>query len=128
MRITRLCATLLILTASVAHAKNPKAYQTGQIAQVNSVPCSAEQDNTQQLCPEYILESDNVVYHIRPRGSRHTTILQVGERTQFHRNKDLILLRSEAAGSKERPFVVISASPASDNTADLRPVRLNHLQ
>jgi hypothetical protein len=128
MRITRLCATLLIIAASMAHARNPKAYQTGQIAQVNSLPCSGEQNNTQQLCPEYILQSNFVVYHLRPSDSRHAPTLSVGERIQFRRNKEIILLRSEVAGSKERPFVVISISPASDNTADLRPVRLNHLQ
>jgi len=128
MRITRLCATLLIMAASMAHAKNPKAYQTGQIAQVSSLACTAEQNNTQHLCPDYTLESNNVAYHIRPRDSRHAPTLSVGERMQFRRNKGMILLRSEAAGSKERPFVVISISPASDNTADLHPVRLNHLQ
>lgn len=129
MRITNVFVALLIV-ASMAYAKNPKAYQTGQISQANFVPCSATQSaKSQPLCREYTLQSENVVYNIRPRDQRHDPPLSVGDRMQFRLNKDNIVLRSESATSREHPFVVISISPASDgSTADVRPIRLNHLQ
>lgn len=128
MRVIKPIAALLLL-ASTAYAKNPKVYQTGQISQMNSVPCSATSSKSRPLCREYTLQSENVVYTIRPRDQKHDLSLSAGDRAQFRLNKEIILLRSEAANSKEHPFVVISVSPASDtSTADVRPVRLNHLQ
>lgn len=129
MRKTKLLVALLAV-ASLAYAKNPKVYQTGQISQMNSVPCSATKNSkSQPLCREYTLQSENVIYTIRPRDQRHDLSLSAGDRTQFRLNKEIILLRSETANSKEHPFLVISVSPASDSsTADVRPVKLNHLQ
>ena len=129
MRITNLFLALPVFL-SIAYAKDPKPYQTGQISQMTSVPCSATKDESSQpLCREYTLQSENVAYTVRPRNQKQELSLSVGDRAQFRLDKDTIVLRSETAGSKEHPFVVISVSPASEsNTADVRPVRLNHLQ
>ena len=71
----------------------------------------------------------NVIYYIRPRDQKHAVTLQTGDRAEFRLNKGIILLRTEEAGSKEHPFVVISVSPASDTSAaDVRSMRVNHLQ
>jgi hypothetical protein len=128
MRLLNLCAVVLILVSPLAYAKDPKAYQIGRVSQSQAVPCSSGH-KTQSLCQEYILESENIVYQIRPRDRKHATPLQTGDRAEFRLNKGLMLLRSEEAGSKERPFVVMSVSPASNTSAaDVRSMRVNHLQ
>lgn len=124
MRSTAVCAIVLGL-ASLAQAKDPKPYQTGQLMQMDSVPCTDAQ--SRPLCREYTLESENVVYHIRPRNQKHS-VLPVGERAQFRLQKDTILLRTEEVDSKEQPYVVVSISPRSDSDTAEVSVRLNHLQ
>ena len=128
MRLTKHCAVALIFISSIAYAKEPKAYQIGRVVQSQAVPCRSGH-KTQSLCQEYILESENVHYQIRPRGRKQATSLQTGDRAEFRLNKGMMLLRSEQAGSKEQSFAIISTSPASDTSAaDVRSMRVNHLQ
>ena len=104
MRKTILTVALLGLV-STAYAKNPKVYQTGQISQTNSVPCSATKNSkSQPPCREYTLQSENVVYTIRPRDQKHDLSLCAGDRAQFRLNKEII---SSAIGSCEQQRVSV---------------------
>jgi hypothetical protein len=142
---TTLCVVLGL--ASVALAKDPKPYQTGKLLQMDSVTCgTAEKDakslagemlgtdsgskKTQELlCQEYVLESERVIYRIRPHDEKHPVLLPVGERAQFRLQKDKMLLRVEDLDSKEREYVVVSMTPRTDSSsADASPQHLNHLQ
>jgi hypothetical protein len=133
--------------ASAAFAKDPKPYQTGKLLQMDSVQCGvAEKDaksftgemlgtdsgnkKTQELlCQEYVLQSERVIYRIRPRDEKHPVLLPVGERGQFRLQKDKMLLRVEDLDNKEREYIVVSMTPRSDtNTADASPIHMNHLQ
>ncbi len=140
-----LCAILGL--ASLAYAKDPKPYQTGKLLQMDSVPCGiAEKDGksfagemlgtdsgskkTQELlCQEYVLQSERVIFRIRPRDEKHPVLLPVGEQAQFRLQKDKMLLRVEDLDSKEREYTVVSMTPRSDSsTADAATPRVNHLQ
>ena len=126
MRYKSLVLAAIFLTAA-AYAKEPKAYQSGKVIQMDSVSCSP--DKTQELlCHEYVLQAEKVVYRVRPRDAKHPVLLPVGEQAQFRFEKDKMLVRVEYIDSKERECVVVSMSPRSDSTADASPVRLNHLQ
>ena len=133
--------------ASAAVAKDPKAYQTGKLLQMDSVQCGTAEKNstsvagemlgtdsgskkTQEvLCQEYVLQSERVIYRIRPRDEKHPVLLPVGEQAQFRLQKDKMLLRVEDLDSKEREYIVVSMTPRSDSTsADASPSRVNHLQ
>lgn len=133
--------------ASAAYGKEPKPYQTGKLVQMDSVQCgTAEKDaqsfagemlgtdsgskKTQELlCQEYVLQSERVIYRIRPRDGKHPVLLPVGEQAQFRLQKNKMLLRVEGLDSKEREYIVVSMTPRSDSsTADATPLRLNHLQ
>ena len=134
----------LILAAATAFAKDLKAYQSGELLQMDSVSCGVQQKNgdnlnvptetgsdhlkTQKVCQEYVLQTDRTIYRIRARDKRHPELLPVGERAQFRFEKDKLLLRAEYADSKEREYVVVSTKPRSESTADASPIRLNHLQ
>ena len=140
-----LCAVLTL--ASATFAKEPKPYQTGKLLQMDSVQCgTAEKDATslagemlgtdsgskkthELLCQEYVLQSDHVIYRIRPRDEKHPVLLPVGEQAQFRLQKDKMLLRVEDLDNKEREYIVVSMTPRSDSsTADASISRINHLQ
>jgi hypothetical protein len=136
----------LTLLAAAAYAKEPRAYQSGKLLQMDSVQCGVDEKDgksfageiigtdsghkkTQELlCQEYLLQTDKMIYRIRPKDAKHPVLLPVGERAQFRLDKDKMLLRVEDLDSKEREYIVVSMTPRSDSTADASPVRLNHLQ
>lgn len=135
-----------ILLAASAYGKEPKAYQSGKLLQMDSVQCGVDEKDaksftgemigtdsghkkTQELlCQEYLLQAEKVIYRIRPRDTKHPMLLPVGDRAQFRLEKDKMLLRVEDLDSKEREYFVVSMTPRSDSTADASPARLNHLQ
>src|SRR5258708_12893025 len=68
--------------------------------------------NTRQvLCQEYLLQSDRITYRIRPKDDKHPALLPVGEKAQFHIEKDRMKLRVEDLDDKEREYVVVSMTP-----------------
>ncbi len=121
-----------LLLAAIAHAKEPKAYQDGKLLQMDSVQCgtneNAKKGKTQELlCQEYVVQTEQVLYRIRPKDDKHPVLLPVGQNAQFRLNKTKMLLRIEGEG-KEREYVVVSVKPRGDSTADASPARVNHLQ
>jgi hypothetical protein len=154
---SRLLLSIVLGLASAASAKDPKPYQTGKLLQMDSVQCgTAEKDansftgeklsmdsgsnkTSEQLCQEYIVQSERVTYRIRPRDEKHSVLLPVGEQAQFRLQENKMLLRVEDLDDpyrnnpdrnrKEREYVVVSMTPRSEsNTADASPARANHLQ
>lgn len=133
-----------ILLAELAYAKEPKAYQSGKLVQMDSTQCSgtdkgakdpanesadSSHSNIQDLyCGEYLVQADQVVYRIRPKHAKHAALLPIGEWAEFRLEKDKMLLRTPHFDDKEREYIVVSVTPRGDSTADSHPVRLNHLQ
>jgi hypothetical protein len=133
--------------ATAAYAKEPKAYQSGKLLQMESVKCGeAEKDahslagemlgtdsgnkKTQELlCQEYVLQAERVIYRIRPRDEKHPVLLPVGDQAEFRLEKDRMIIRIEELDNKEHEYVVLSMTPRTDSsTADATPSRVNHLQ
>jgi|SRR5580658_7608189 hypothetical protein len=146
-----LCIVLALAVA--AHAKDPKPYEIGNLQQMDSVQCGVTDNGVptpadqmvsndggkQRLCQEYVLQSERVTYHIRPRNEKDSVLLPVGEPVRFRLQTDRIVLRVEDLSGTNLPgkdsrgkdyqYVVVSMSPRSDSsTADATPVHLNHLQ
>jgi len=142
----KLWLSVLVL-ASLAYAKEPKAYQAGTLLQMDSVNCgmsekdsdnlagdtlgvdSAHKQTKEPMCQEYVLQAEDVIYRIRPRGERHPVLLPIGQIAQFRLQKERMLLRLDGVDNKEREYTVVSMRPRSDSsTADATAKRLNHLQ
>jgi hypothetical protein len=125
-----------LLLAATAYAKELKAYQDGKLLQMDSVQCgmddNAKKGKTQDLlCQEYLVQTDQVIYRIRPKDDKHAVLLPIGQRAQFRlekKEKNKMLLRIEGIDSKEREYFVLSIKPRGDSSAEARPARLNHLQ
>ena len=129
-----------ILLASFAQAKEPKVHESGTLLQMDSAECGVDENSGKSvmgelvgtdsahkkthalLCQEYLLQSNTVVYRIRPRDEKHPILLPVGQKAQFRIQKDKMLLQVEDGDSKEREYSVISMTPrqsvkSADNSA-----------
>lgn len=122
----------MILLASLAQAKEPKTHQSGTLLQMDSAECGVDENSGKSvmgeivgtdsahkkthalLCQEYLLQSDKVVYRIRPRDEKHPVLLMVGQQAQFRIQKDKMLLQMEDGDSKEREYSVVSMTPRHD--------------
>src|SRR5437879_6346225 len=135
MRLKYLLAVALL--AAVAVAKEPRHYQSGKLLKMESVMCGTDEKNGKSLagemigtdsshkkmhdllCPEYVVQTDKLIYTIRPKDDKHPALLPVGEKAQFRLDKDKMLLRVEDMDDKEREYVVVSMVPRDsvDTTA-----------
>lgn len=127
----KLCVCVVAL-AGLAYAKDLGPYQSGSLLRMDSVEClageSVREKHNKPLCQEYVVQADNVIYRIRPRG-KNPELLPVGTRVQFRIQKNKMVLRTEDFSGKDREYAVFSATPRTEgNTADSAPVHLNHLQ
>jgi hypothetical protein len=127
MKSTILMCTLLL--ASAAYAKDQRAAESGTLLQMDSVDCGLDQksgksfagemigtDSAHQkthtlLCQEYILQTDHIIYRIRPNDDKHPALLPVGEKAQFRLVKDKMKLRVEDMDDKERDYTVVTMTP-----------------
>jgi|SRR5437016_4268365 len=136
-----------ILLAAVAQGKDAKRYESGQLLQMDSVECGYDEKTGKSLagemlgtdsghkkthallCQEYVLQSERVIYRIRPKDEKHPVLLPVGESAQFRMDKDKMKLRVEDLDDKEREYIVVSMMPRTDgkSTASASS-RSNHQQ
>ncbi len=68
------------------------------------------------LCQEYILETDRVVYRIRPKDEKHP-LLPAGETAEFRIDRDKMVLRVPEGDGRERDYYVVSMTPRIDAQA-----------
>ncbi len=127
-------AIVVVLFGSLAQARDHAVNQSGTLLQMDSVECGADQkggktfagemlgtDSAHQkthvlLCQEYLLQTDRVIYRIRPRDDKHPVLLPVGVKAQFHLDKDKMKLRVEDLDDKEREYTVVSMTPRDSGT------------
>ncbi len=138
------CVLAMVLLAAVAQAKEPKHYQSGKLLKMESVKCGTDEKNgksvagemlgtdsshmktREMLCQQYVLETDRVVYTIRPKDDKHPVLLPIGEKAQFRMDTDKIVLRVEDFDDKERDYEVVSMVPkdsADPATSSSSPVK-----
>ncbi len=124
-----------VLLASLAQAKEPKHYQIGTLLQMDSAEWGVDENRRKSvvgelvgtdsahkkthalLCQEYLLQSDSVIYRIRPRGEKHPVLLPVGDQAQFCIQKDKVLLQPEDRDQKEREYSAVSMTPQVRSSA-----------
>ena len=132
MKIALLGAVLL-LGFTAAQAKDAPSYQSGTLKEMTSVECGFEQKSAKGLvgelvgtddnhsktrktfCQEYVMETNNVVYHIRPREEKHPALLPVGEKAMFRMKKDYMVLKVPEGDDKEREYDVVAMTPVQTN-------------
>jgi len=151
-RKSLLLALALILAVPVtAHAKKKKD-QRGLLESMQSIPCGAKQrgltglgsavaslgvehvNSREQLCPQYLLRTDQMDYRIQPLKTEHAVVLPVGQEAEFKIKKDRLLLRvADSKDGKEHAYQVVSMQPTgsaienSSHRAPEAPADPNHV-
>ncbi len=119
----------LVLAASPIAAGRDKLNQRGMLESMQSVPCGAKErgltglgsvfasvgvehvDAHEQLCPQYLLRTDEMDYHIRPLDLKHAEVLPIGQEAEFKIKKGQLILRVSSGDRKERAYQVVSMEP-----------------
>lgn len=132
---TVVLAGVLLLGMAAMQGKDAPSYQSGVLKEMTSVECGYEQKSAKGLmgelvgtdnnhsktrktfCQEYVLQTNRVVYHIRPREEKHPALLPVGEKAMFRMKKDYMVLKVPEGDDKEREYEVVSMLPASEGEA-----------
>lgn len=137
-----LIATLILEVAVPAGAGKKKHGARGMIEKMEAVPCGAKEkgitglgsvfasagiehvNSDEKLCPQYLLRTDEMDYHIRPLDKKHPVILPVGEEGEFRIDKDRLYLRVPDGDRKTRPYRVVAMKPigGDQDKATAKPV------
>ncbi len=126
---SRFVFVAVVTFVASAYARDPKSYQTGTLLRMDAVHCgtsekdaksfagellgtdSGNKKSQEVLCQEYVLQTDTVVYRLRPRDDKHPPLLPIGGHAQFRLDKDKMVLRVEDLDNKDRDYVVVSMAP-----------------
>jgi hypothetical protein len=124
-------AVICLLISGIAAAKEHD-YQKGTLLRMDSSSCGTQEKSSKSvggeilgtdaqsrktkelLCQEYLLQTDHVIYRIRPTDEKHPVLLPIGETAQFRISKDKLILRVPELNDKEREYVVVSMTPRQD--------------
>lgn len=130
MRKSLLLLIFLLFTGWVSAKEHD--YHSGALLRMDSSSCGmrekggksitgellgtdSQSKNTREvLCQEYVLQSDRVIYRIRPKDEKHPVLLPIGEIAQFRIHKDKLILRVPEGDGKEREYIVLSMTPRED--------------
>ena len=123
-------AACLILAGTCAAKEHD--YQKGTLLRMDSTSCGMQEKGSkslsgeilgtdgqskktqEMLCQEYVLQTDRVVYRIRPKDDKHPALLPIGETAHFRIQKDKLILKVAEGDDKEREYIVVSMTPRQD--------------
>ncbi len=132
MHMMRYTIAAWLMFAGVCAAKEHSDYQKGTLLRMDSTACGMQEKGSksvtgellgtggqskktqEMLCQEYVLQTDRVVYRIRPKDDKHPALLPIGETAQFRIHKDKLILKVAEADDKEREYIVVSMTPRQD--------------
>jgi hypothetical protein len=123
-----------------AHDKKKKK-DRAMIEKMEAVPCGAKErgltglgsvfasvgvtsvNSDEKLCPQYLLRTDDMEYHIRPLDHKHPVLLPIGKEAEYKLAKDKFDLSVPDGDHKMRHYQVVamkpidhSVTPAPENT------------
>ncbi len=130
MKGQRLLVTMCALLLAVpVFGKDKKHNDRAMIEKMEAVPCGAKErglnglgsvfgsigathiNSDEKLCPQYVLRTDDMEYHIRPLDKKHPVILPVGKEGEIKIAKDVLELRTPDGDHKKRRYQVVVMKP-----------------
>jgi hypothetical protein len=125
-----LIAILTLLLAVPGFAGDKKKHANrAMIEKMEAVPCGAKEhgltglgsvwasvgitsvNSDEKLCPQYMLRTDDMEYHVRPLDHKHPVLLPVGQEGEFKVKKDRIEMRVVDGDRKMRHYQVVAMKP-----------------
>jgi hypothetical protein len=123
--------TLALLGTLGAQAKKQPP-ERGMLVKMESMECGVHQgglaglggfwasigvtkiNSQDKLCPQYLVRTDTMEYHIRPLDRKHPVVLPVGHEALFRIHKDRMFLRVEDLDKSVRQYQVVAEKPLSE--------------
>jgi hypothetical protein len=134
-RSTIVALSLVLFVSSMAQSADKKKHaQRGILESMQSVPCGATErgvtglgsmfgsvgvqhvNSHEQLCPQYLLRTDEMDYHIRPLDAKHAEVLPVGHEAEFRIRKDRLFLKVPDGKKKAQAYAVVSMQPVNSDS------------
>jgi hypothetical protein len=125
-----LIAMLMVLVALPGFAGDKKKHPNrAMIEKMEAVPCGANErgltglgsiwasvgvthvNSDEKLCPQYLLRTDDMEYHVRPLDHKHPVLLPIGQEGEFKVDKDKIDMRVVDGDHKMRHYQVVAMKP-----------------
>lgn len=129
-RNVTLVVMLSLLLAVPGFAGDKKKHPNrAMIEKMEAVPCGAKErgltglgsvwasvgvthvNSDEKLCPQYMLRTDDMEYHVRPLDHKHPVLLPVGQEGEFKLDKDKIEMRIPDGDRKMRQYQVVAMKP-----------------
>ena len=130
----KLAFAVLLLT-SLALAQDPKKYHTGRLLQMESLQCTVFENQSSAahaadatVCQEYVVQGDEILFHLRAKDTKRPVFLPVGKEVGYRIDEGKFYLQL-SGDRKEHQYVVVSmeARHRSEGTVE-SAMKLNHLQ
>jgi hypothetical protein len=134
-----LIAGVILLSAIPANAGGEKKQgERAMLEKMESVPCGAKEkgvtglgtpwgsagithvNNDEKLCPQYMVITDQMEYHIRPTDTKHPAVLPVGKEIVFKIKKDHMILKVADGDNKQMTYLVVAMKPTSEVSASAK--------
>ncbi len=131
--------SILIATACLALVlpafAGKKHNQRAMIEKMEAVPCGAKErgltglgsvfasvgatrvDSDEKLCPQYLLRTDDMEYHVRPLDHKHPVLLPIGKEGEFKISKDVLEMKVPDGDHKKRRYQVVAMKPIDHSDA-----------
>jgi hypothetical protein len=125
-----LVGLLALLVAVPGFAGDKKKHPNrAMIEKMEAVPCGARErgltglgsvfasvgvtavNSDEKLCPQYLLRTDDMEYHVRPLDHKHPDILPVGKEGEFKVTKDRLDMRVPEGDRKMHHYQVVAMKP-----------------
>src|SRR5258707_12809376 len=139
MKISALTAILLVLIVPSSSGADKKKHgaDRGMLEKMEAVPCGAKErgltglgsifasagvtagNSNEKLCPQYLLRTDEVEYHIRPADGKHPVILPIGKEAEFKIKNDKMFLKVPDGDRKTRAYEMVSVKPVGTEGSGL---------
>jgi hypothetical protein len=122
--------TAIPLTAGADKKKQP---ERAMLEKMEAVPCGAKEKGVtglgtvwasagithvtsdEKLCPQYVVRTDDMDYHVRPTDGKHPVVLPVGHEIVFKIKKDRMLLKVADTDQKMRTYSVVAMEPVNSD-------------
>src|SRR5579863_6716045 len=133
MKTKTLLMAALVLAVAVPAGAKKKHGERAMIEKMEAVPCGAKEkgftglgsvwasagithvNSDEKLCPQYLIRSDEMEYHIRPLDKKHPVILPVGQEGEFRIDKDRLYLKVSDGDRKIRSYQVVAMKPTGSD-------------
>ena len=134
MKGKKILVILLALSFALpVFAGDKKHSQRAMIEKMEAVPCGAKEhgvaglgsvwasvgitsvNSDEKLCPQYMLLTDDMEFHVRPLDRKHPRLLPIGHESELRISKDVIELSIPDGDHKKRRYQVVAMKQIDHN-------------